>query len=140
MLAEPWVTPSGSIPLRPELSARTSLRQFPRCFAGKYGFGERPPVRLGVTTHGNHLRCHGNRDLLGRNCADLQAHGRMDALHALARDALFFKLLDDIEYLALAADHGDITRLCAHGPAQHAHIVAVPARHDDDVTRLIDGQ
>jgi len=31
----------------------------------------------------HHLRCHRNRDLLGRNRADLQTHWRVDAFHAL---------------------------------------------------------
>ena len=47
------------------------------------------------------------------------------------REAFFFELVNHRNGLALASDHGDVLRLSAHRPAQHAHVVAMPARDDD---------
>ena len=48
-------------------------------------------------------------------------------------NAFALERLIDGEHLALAADHADVARLGAHGPAEHAHVVAVPARDDHQV-------
>ena len=46
----------------------------------------------------------------GRNGADIQPHGRVDALERRARHAFLFQFADHVEHLALAADHGDVAR------------------------------
>jgi hypothetical protein len=55
-------------------------------------------------------------------------------------DAFLFQFLHHRNRLALAADHGDVARRRIHGPAQHAHIVAMAARHDDHVAGFVDRQ
>src|SRR3981081_1767599 len=49
---------------------------------------------------------------------------------------LRLQLFEDGDRLPLRPDHPDIARRSLHRPAQHSHIVAVPARDDHDVRRL----
>jgi hypothetical protein len=57
-----------------------------------------------------------------------------------ARDALLFEFPDHVQYLALAADHGDVAGLGCNRQLEHPHIVAMSASHYDDVAGFIDGQ
>src|SRR5258708_20111515 len=49
---------------------------------------------------------------------------------------LRLQLFEDGDRLPLRPNHTDIARWSLHRPAQHAHIVAVPARDAHDVRRL----
>ncbi len=57
---------------------------------------------------------------------------------APARNALFLEFLHHADHFPLAPDHGDVARRRRDRPAQHAHVVAMPARHDNDVTGVPD--
>src|SRR5580658_805750 len=136
-----WANPCGAIRPRLESPPRRSLRQHGRNgAAGIDRHGKRTPIGRGVAAHGDHLRGHGNGDLFRRNGADIEAHGRVNALERLARHAFPLQLADDVDHFALAADHGNVARLRGHGQLEHAHIVAVAARHNDHVAALIDDQ
>src|ERR1700674_2849553 len=54
----------------------------------------------------------------------------------MRRQTLRLQLFEDRDRLPLRPNHPDITRWSLHRPAQHSHIVAVPARDDYDVRRL----
>jgi len=62
------------------------------------------------------------------------------ALKGIARNPFLFQLANDVQHLAFAADHRDVTRRCRDGQFQHAHIVAMPPGHDDQVAGFVDGQ
>ena len=59
-------------------------------FVGEHRLRKRAPVRLRVAAHGDHLRHHRNGDLFRRDRADLQAHGREDALERCRAECLPF--------------------------------------------------
>ena len=46
------------------------------------------------------------------------------------------QLLEDGDGLPLRPNHAYVARRSLHCPAQHSHIVAVPARDDHDIRRL----
>ena len=54
----------------------------------------------------------------------------------MGRKAFFGQLAENGDGLALRADHSDVAGLSLHRPAQHAHVVAMAARNDDDVRRF----
>ena len=62
----------------------------------------------------------------------------MNPLQIGARDPFLLQLAHHIQHLALAADHGDITRRGRDRQLQHAHVVAMPARHDDHIAGFVD--
>ena len=112
----------------------------PAAIAGENRHRKRAPIGLRVAAHRDHFRGHGNGDLLRRDGADIEAHGRMQALERRARHAFLLQFPDHAEHFALAADHGDVAGRRGDGQLQHAHIVAMAARHDDDVAGFVDGQ
>src|SRR6267378_1714664 len=58
----------------------------------------------------------------------------------MSRQTLRLQLLEDGDGLPLRTDHPDVACRSLHRPAQHSHIVAVPARYDHDVGRLAGGE
>ena len=90
------------------------------------------------------VRAAANRDQLGRDAdgnlfrrqrSDVEPHRRMHARKFFHRDAFFFQRAVNRKHFSLAADHPDVARRSAHGPAQHVHVVLVPARDDHHVRR-----
>src|SRR5215471_5739184 len=88
----------------------------------------------GLAAHGDQLRGNADGNLLRSERADLQPYRGVDTLEFLCGDTFLLERLVNREHLALAADHADIARLRAHGPGEHAHIVAMPARHDHQIS------
>ena len=67
--------------------------------------------------HGDQFGGDADGDFLRRERADLQPHRRVHALELIRRNAFALERLIDRQHLALAADHADVARLGAHGPA-----------------------
>src|SRR5665213_3991429 len=88
-------------------------------------------------TDGDKLGGDANGDFLRCERANLETHRRMNLLEAFGRDAFALERLVNRDHFTFAANHADITRLGVHRPSQYAHVVAMPARHDDQVARGI---
>src|ERR1035438_3566960 len=116
--AAPSASPCAATLPQPGSVRRSLRQQRPQSLAGKYRLGERPPARIRVAPHRDHLRDHRYRDLLRRDRSDLQPHWSEHARETLRGDALLFQFLDHVDDLALAADHGDVPRLGRYRPTR----------------------
>src|SRR5205807_7714157 len=87
----------------------------------------------GSAAHGNQFGCDANGDLFRGEGPDFQSPGGIHAIKKVRREAFAFERLIDGEHFALAADHAQIARLGLHGPGEHAHVVAMPARDDQEI-------
>src|SRR5437868_5474857 len=114
-----------------------SFQQRPQAVVSEERFRERAPIRTGVAPHRNHFSDHGDGNLFGHNRANLEAHWREDTLEEVPGNTFFLKLLDHSDHLALAPDHRDIASGRFDGPAQDAHVVAMAACDDHEVTRAV---
>ena len=104
-------------------TSRASASRTPRCGAPRSS----PPPPRWRSPPAKWRRCPGP---WARGCRSNAARG----------DAFLFQFPDHVQHLALAADHGDVARRRGDRQLQHAHVVAMAARHDDDVAGLVDGQ
>ena len=123
------------------MSPQVTSAQRAQALAGEHRHGERPPVA--------NPRCAARRSsrpppkwrslpAKWRRSPDPWARTR--ARSAARAMPSFSSSLDHVDHFALAADHGDVARVGGDRPAQHAHVVAMAARHDDHVAGLVDGQ
>src|SRR5882672_12694930 len=60
----------------------------------------------------------------------------MHAVEELGSKSFLLKFLEDCDRLPLGSDHPDVACLSLNRPPQHAHIVAMSARHNYDVGRF----
>src|ERR1700730_7220813 len=114
-------------------STRSASRDL-HCFLRAHGHvrGARGP-----SPYADKLSSNADRDFLRRQRADLQPYRRMHVLETLRGNAFALERLIHREHLALAADHADVMGFGAYGPAEYAHVVAVAARDDHQVTRSV---
>src|ERR1700730_4447799 len=87
-----------------------------------------------ASPHSDKFSGNADGDFLRRQRADLQPYRRVHVLETLRGNAFTFERLIHRQHLALAADHTDVMCFSAHSPAEHAHVVAVAARDDYQVT------
>src|SRR5579862_1440473 len=90
-------------------------------------------ARRRAAPDGDQLRGNANGDFLRRERANFEAHGSVHTFELVRRDSLAFKGLVNGKHLAAAPDHADVVRASAHGPFEHAQVIAVPARYDHQV-------
>src|SRR5580704_1502271 len=90
-----------------------------------------------VPANRNQLCRDGNRNLLRGDGADVESDGRVNPVKQMRRHAFLLQRLEDLDHLALGADHADIAGASLHRPAQHAHVVAVTASDNNDVGGLV---
>src|SRR5262249_8872615 len=60
----------------------------------------------------------------------------VNTLEQFRRKTLFDQFAENRNRLTLRADHSDISGACLHGPAQHTHVISMPAGNDHDVGSL----
>jgi hypothetical protein len=75
-------------------------------------------------------------DFFGRHGADIESDRRVDARETLERHPLFDERVVNLLDLRLAADEADIAQVARRERSKRIEVVAVTARHDDDVRRL----
>src|SRR5215475_12640983 len=88
-----------------------------------------------VAAHGDEFRSDADGNFFRRESADVHAHGREDAFEFLGAVALCFECFVSRKHFALAADHADVARVGAYGPAENAHVLLMPACDDDEIRR-----
>ena len=91
-------------------------------------------VRVPIPSHSDQLCRNGDRNLFRRNRSNVQTNRRMNSLKKLAED-LRSAIRDRWRSSSASIRSCRCTAPWSDGPAQDAHVVAVAARHDDDVVR-----
>src|SRR5437868_11326320 len=71
---------------------------------------------------------------------DVEPHRSMHALEALRWDAFSSQFTENRNRLAAGTGHSDVACLRLDRPAQHAHVITMPASDDYDVCRLTRSQ
>src|SRR5437899_6405258 len=87
----------------------------------------------GAAADRNQLSRDADGNLFRSKRAYFQSHRRANPLKLFRRHAFFFECLVYGEHFALAADHADVPRLGADGPAEHAHVILVASGNDHQV-------
>ena len=87
----------------------------------------------GVAAQGDQLGGDRDRDLFGRDGADIESDRGVNPVEKMGWQAFLSETLENFDDFALGPDHADIARASFEGPAQDTHIVAVAARDDDEV-------
>src|SRR5260221_2475720 len=82
------------------------------------------PAQMGkggarVTAHRNQFSSDRHSNLLRRNGADIESDGSVDAIKQMCRHALILQRFENLDDLALRADHPDVTRPRLHRPTQN---------------------
>ena len=87
----------------------------------------------GVTAGGNHLGHDRYGDFFRRQRPDIEANWKGDTLHASPPQPFALEYFTNLDKLALAANHADISRPGRDGPAQAIEVPFVPAGRKDEV-------
>src|ERR1019366_4649152 len=93
-------------------------------------------IALHVSTFGDQLRRDRNGNLFRRNCPNIEPDWGVDSVKQTCGQTFLLQFFEDGDGLPLRPNHPDVARLSLHRPAQHAHIVTMPAGDDHDVRRL----
>src|ERR1700736_6782408 len=90
-----------------------------------------------VAADGDQFSGNSYGDFFGSNGSDIDTNRSMHAVEKMSRDTVLLERLENLDDLALGADHADIARTSLNRPAEYAHVVSVATGHDDDVRRLV---
>src|ERR1039458_8271907 len=93
-------------------------------------------IALHVSTFGDQLRCDRNGNLFRRNCSNIEPDWGVDSVKQMCVQTFLLQFFKNGDGLPLRPNHPDVARRSLHRPAQHAHIVTMPAGDDHDVRRL----
>ena len=77
-------------------------------------------LALGVPANSDQLCRNRDRDLLGRDGANVESDRCVDAVEQMRGHAFLLQRFKDADHFALRADHSDIAGASLHRPAQDA--------------------
>src|SRR5216684_1510599 len=80
---------------------------------------------------------NGYGDFLRSDGSDVETNRRMHPIEKVGRHTFLLKRLENLNDLALGADHADIAGTSLNGPAEDTHIVSMAAGNDDDIRRFV---
>ena len=89
-----------------------------------------------MPAHRDQLGGDSNPNLFGRDRTYIQPDRGVHPLKQVCGDAFALQGFENFYYLPLRSNHAYIASAGLHGPAQNAHVIAVPAGDDHKVRRL----
>src|SRR5258708_26637711 len=85
----------------------------------------------------NQFGSNGYGDFLRSDGSDIETDRSMHPVEKMRGNTFLLERLENLDDLALGADHANIAGTSLNGPPENAHIVSMTARNDDDIRRLV---